>query len=55
MNKTMLELGSSYEFDLILTDEDTSRNVCAIWMIHSQETKGLEVSHQEKLKPAEVN
>lgn len=33
----MLELCSAYEIDLVVTNEDTMKKVCAIWLIHDEE------------------
>ena len=40
-----------YEFDLILTDEDTMKTVCNIWMIHNEEATNVIINHEEKLIP----
>jgi hypothetical protein len=51
LEKTVFQVGESYELDLILTDEETSSNVCLIWMVHNETLKETVVSNAEKLQP----
>jgi hypothetical protein len=48
--KSIFQICEAYELDLILTDEDTSRKVCLIWMVHT-ENAGFSAANQHKLIP----
>lgn len=48
--KSIFQICEAYELDLILTDEDTSRKVCLIWMVHC-ENATFSCSNQHKLIP----
>jgi len=39
----MLELCSAYEIDLVITNEDTMKKVCGIWLIHDEELSETKV------------
>ena len=54
LNKTMSELSESYEFDLVLTNEETLNNVCILWIIHDENSNDITLIHEEKLIPKEV-
>ena len=41
---------NSYEFDLILTNEETSTNICSIWLIHDDQSD-LKVENGWKMVP----
>lgn len=45
----MLELCSAYEIDLVITNEDTMKKVCGIWLIHEEELSEAKVENEEQL------
>jgi len=44
--KTIFQICEAYELDLILTDEDSSKKVCVIWMIHNENAKEPVISNK---------
>ena len=49
--KTIFQLSEAFAIDLILTDEDTSKNVCVVWMVHDEAEENYTVFGKEKLVP----
>lgn len=53
MSKSILELCSAYEIDLIVTNEDTMKKVCVVWLIHDEAITEVKVENEEQLKVQE--
>jgi len=44
----MLELCSAYEIDLVITNEDTMKKVCVMWLIHDKDLTETKVENEDQ-------
>lgn len=44
----MLELCSAYEIDLVITNEDTMKKVCVMWLIHDEDLTETKVENEDQ-------
>jgi hypothetical protein len=49
LEKSILELCTAYEVDLVVTNEDTMKKVCTVWLIHDESLTETKIDNEEQL------